>query len=88
VDNSTSQGFGHIVNPFSLSLLFTSHPNRQRTASHTPFLTQLYKHSPVNTSPPFIPPIEVSALEQDAKEKTEDLKKTTEDLQKVKYVFC
>jgi hypothetical protein len=40
---------------------------------HLPFLSKVYEHSPVNTSPPFSLPPDIAQLQKAAKDKGDDL---------------
>ena len=55
-----------------------------RSASHGPFLSHAFQHSPLNTSPPFAAPQRVDSLRREAQEKVEKLQKAIEGLQEVK----
>ena len=55
-----------------------------RSASHGPFLSHAFQHSPLNTSPPFSAPQRVDSLRREAQEKVEKLQKAIEGLQEVK----
>ena len=50
---------------------------------HEPLFSSVYEHSPINTSPPFAFPPEVSRLQDEAKRKGENLSDHVGQLQQV-----
>jgi hypothetical protein len=65
----------------------SAHLSCFREASHTPLLDIAYAHSPLNTSPPFMPPADVQAVQADAKLKAEDLGDAIAKLQEVRSFY-